>query len=83
VHEDEFGSLSSDADWAVREMFKAALRERFGDQLPTGYAYFLLTDYRAPEVPEIYDLVLDLRKHKETGDRRIARAASADPTSRR
>jgi hypothetical protein len=83
VHEDEFGSLSSDADWAVREMFKAALRERFGDQLPTGYAYFLLTDYRAPEVPEIYDLVLDLRKLKETGDRRIARATSADPTSRR
>ena len=29
MYADEYGSLTSDADWAAKEMFKAALRERF------------------------------------------------------
>jgi hypothetical protein len=29
VYADEFGSLSTDSDWVPKEMFKAALHERF------------------------------------------------------
>src|SRR5262249_6971978 len=38
VYDDEFGSLSSDADWASREMFNDAMRQRFPEHLPAGSA---------------------------------------------
>ena len=36
MYADEYGSLTSDADWAAKEMFKAALRERLnlGERAP-------------------------------------------------
>ena len=50
VFDDEFGSLSSDADWASKEMFKAAMRERFPDGCPAGSAYSIVTGPAPPAV---------------------------------
>ncbi len=36
VYADEYGSLSTDAQWAVVEMFSAAMRQRFPSGLPEG-----------------------------------------------
>jgi len=58
---DEFGSLSSDSDWVPKEMFKCALRERFGHKLPKGVSYTLTLGREAP-APGAYDLVIDMRK---------------------
>ncbi len=69
VFDDEFGSLSSDADWASREMFKAAMRERFPDRLPAGSAYSVVTGTGPPAAPGAYDAVIDLRKLRTEGDR--------------
>jgi hypothetical protein len=66
VFDDEFGSLSSDADWASKEMFKAALRERFPERLPPGYGVTLTTGLGPPPSPAAYDIVIDLRKLKDS-----------------
>jgi hypothetical protein len=58
---DEFGSLSSDTDWAVVEMFKCALRRRFPAGLPEGVAYTLTSGEAAPR-DGAFDLVIDMRK---------------------
>lgn len=58
---DEFGSLSSDSDWAPKEMFKAALHERFGYKLPKGVGY-TVTLGRAEPAADAYDLIIDMRK---------------------
>ena len=64
VHQDEFGSLSSDSDWAPKEMFKAALHERFGGKLPAGGSYTFASGREVPKEQD-YDLVIDMRKLKE------------------
>jgi len=61
---DEFGSLSSDSDWAPKEMFKAALTQRFSEKLPPGVSYTLKSGREVP-APKAYDLVIDMRKLKE------------------
>lgn len=61
VHRDEFGSLSTDSDWVPREMFMAAVRERFPEKLPKGGSY-TVTLGRAEPPKQDYDLILDLRK---------------------
>jgi hypothetical protein len=58
---DEFGSLSSDSDWAPREMFHTAVRERFPGKKPPGFSY-TVTLGRAEPAPGDYDMVIDLRK---------------------
>jgi hypothetical protein len=72
VFDDEFGSLSSDGDWASKEMFKAAMRERFPNSLPKGAAYSIETGVAPPPSPAAYDAVIDLRKLRQEGDRGIA-----------
>ena len=64
IFADEFGSLSSDSDWAPREMFNTAMRERFGDKLPAGVG-FTVTLGRAEPDAKAYDIVVDLRKIKQ------------------
>jgi len=64
VYVDEFGSLSSDSDWAPKEMFKAALHERFLTKLPKGGSYTFASGRQLPAGTE-FDLVIDLRKLKE------------------
>ncbi len=83
VFDDEFGSLSSDADWASREMFKAAMRERFPDKLPAGSAYSVVTGVAPPASPGAYDVVIDLRKLRQEGDRSIAVAGESATASSR
>jgi hypothetical protein len=68
IYADEHGSLTSDADWAAKEMFKAAMRERFPDGLPEGTDYLLTTGF-GPPPPVGYDLVVDLRELKNLGER--------------
>ena len=58
---DEFGSMSSDSTWAPKEMFKDAMRQRFGPKLPKGISFTLNLGPEAP-APGEYDLVIDLRK---------------------
>jgi hypothetical protein len=71
VFDDEFGSLSSDGDWAAKEMFKAAMRERFPESLPKGSAYSIETGAAPPPSPAAYDAVIDLRKLRQEGDRSV------------
>lgn len=68
IYADEYGSLTSDADWAAKEMFKAAMRERFPNGLPAGTDYLLTTGF-GPPPPVGYDLVVDLRELKNLGER--------------
>ena len=77
VFDDEFGSLSSDADWASREMFKDAIRERFPDHLPSGSALSVETGLAPPASPSAYDEVIDLRRLRLEGDRATIASASA------
>ena len=82
VFDDEFGSLSSDADWASREMFNAAMRERFPEHLPAGSALSVETGPTPPASPGAYDEVVDLRKLRLEGDRTtIASAGAGDATT--
>lgn len=83
IFDDEFGSLSSDADWASKEMFKAAMRERFPESLPAGSAYSIVTGAAPPPSPAAYDAVIDLRKLRQEGDRRLSVVGDAATVSRR
>jgi hypothetical protein len=60
IFADEFGSLSSDTDWAVSEMFKCALRRRFPSGLPAGFSYRLDAGKAAPREGS-FDLLIDMR----------------------
>ena len=61
VFADEFGSLSSDSDWALREMFHAAIRERYQGKLPKGFSYTVTVGHDDP-APKTYNMVIDMRK---------------------
>lgn len=69
VYADEYGTLTADADWAAKEMFKAAVRERFPGGLPGGAQYELFTGAGPPPAQYSYDLVVDLRALKSFGER--------------
>jgi hypothetical protein len=77
VYGDEYGTLSADADWAAKEMFKAALRERFPAGLPEGTSYSLFTGFGAPPTQYRYDLVVDLRELKNLGERAALEGSTA------
>ena len=64
IFADEFGAISSDSDWVSREMFKAALHERFPVKLPAGTNCKFTLGREVPEAKD-YDLVIDMRKFKE------------------
>ena len=68
VFGDEFGSLSSDSDWVPKEMFLAALYERFPDKLPRGGSYTFASGREVPD-EKAYDLVIDMRKLKQLRER--------------
>jgi hypothetical protein len=76
LYADEYGSLTADADWAAKEMFKAAMRERYPDGLPQGTEYVLTTGF-GPPPPVGYDVVGDLRELKNLGERAPAAQATA------
>ena len=61
---DEFGSISSDSDWAPGEMFKAAFYQRYPGKPPIGIGYTLKSGREVPAA-KAYDLVIDMRKLKE------------------
>jgi hypothetical protein len=69
VYADEYGSLTADADWGSKEMFKAAIRERFPNGLPEGTSYSLFTGFGGPPAQYTYDLIADLRELKNLGER--------------
>jgi hypothetical protein len=69
IYADEYGTLTADADWAAKEMFKAAMRERFPAGLPAGAQYELYTGFGPPPAQYSYDLVVDLRALKSLGER--------------
>lgn len=77
VYADEYGSLTSDADWAAKEMFKAAVRERFPGGLPEGTDYLVTTGF-GPPPPVGYDLVADLRELKNLGERAPAETSASE-----
>jgi hypothetical protein len=64
VYRDEFGSLSSDSDWTPKEMFKAALHDRFANKLPKGGSYTFASGRQVP-AENAYDVVIDMRKLKQ------------------
>ena len=68
IYADEFGSISSDSDWAPKEMFKAALHERFPAKLPKGTNCSFTLSRLTPDAKD-YDLVIDMRKFKDEADR--------------
>ena len=79
LYADEFGSLTSDADWAAKEMFKAAMRERFPGGLPEGTEYLVTTGF-GPPPPVGYDVVGNLRELKNLGE--LAPAAQTTASKR-
>jgi hypothetical protein len=64
VFADEFGSLSSDTEWAVSEMLKCALRRRFAGGRPAGFGFKLSSGFAAPPAGR-FDLVIDMRKLRQ------------------
>lgn len=63
VYADEFGSLSTDSDWVPKEMFKAALHERFPEKTPQDFRYSFASGRKEPP-REGHDVVVDLRELK-------------------
>ena len=61
VYGDEFGSLSSVAASVSQDMVRAALHERFGDNLPKGGSYTFASGREVP-APKAYDVVIDMRR---------------------
>lgn len=80
VSADEFGSLSADAEWAAREMFKAAMRQRFAGRVPDAYEIDL--GLVPPPAVGRYDMVLDMRVLRVSGPRESF-GATASATSLR
>jgi hypothetical protein len=76
MYADEYGSLTSDADWAAKEMFNAAMRQRFPNGLPEGRSYSLLTAFGPPPPYYQYDFVADLRELVNLGERPLNVAAT-------
>ena len=77
VYADEYGTLSADADWAAKEMFKAAMRERFPSGLPENTAYTLWTGSGSPPAEYSYDLVVNLQELRNLGERAPAEATAS------
>ena len=69
-YHDEFGSLSTNADWTPREMLKHLMRERFPN-LPNRERYYeLRTGFRPLPTDDQFDLVIDMHKLRRLGPSR-------------
>jgi hypothetical protein len=77
VYADEYGTLTADADWAAKEMFKAAMRERFPNGLPENTAYTLWTGSGSPPAEYSYDLVVNLQELRNLGQRAPAETTAS------
>jgi hypothetical protein len=77
VYADEYGTLTTDADWSAKEIFKAAMRERFPDGLPDDTSFTLWTGFGPPPAQYTYDLVVDLRELKSLGQRASTEASAS------
>jgi len=64
VFSDEFGSVTSDSDFEPKEMFKAALHERYQGKPPKGLNCVVSLGRELPAAGD-YDLVIDMRKYKD------------------
>lgn len=60
---DEFGAITASTDVAAKEMFKAAMRDRYGAKLPKGVSFTFASGFDEP-ARGAYDLVVDMRKLK-------------------
>ncbi|HVT74311.1 MAG TPA: hypothetical protein VHD61_14340 [Lacunisphaera sp.] len=60
---DEFGAITAGTDEAASEMFKAAMRDRYGAKLPKGVSFTFASGLDEP-ARGAYDLVIDVRKLK-------------------
>jgi hypothetical protein len=65
IFADEFGSLSTNSDWATAAMFRAALRERFPNGLPRGSSYTVASGLDGPRKTPVPDAVIDMRPLRE------------------
>lgn len=65
IFADEFGSLSTNSDWATAAMFRAALRERFPDGAPKGTSYSVASGLDGPRQTPVPDAVIDMRPLRE------------------
>lgn len=63
IFRDEFGWVSSSNETVAREMFRAAVRQRFPGKLPAGSSYTVAAGPTAPD-DGAYDLVIDMRNVK-------------------
>lgn len=63
-YSDEFGSLSTDSDWAAKEMFKLVLRERFPYLQDLYMQINFLCGHRLPLRAKC-DLIIDMRRLKD------------------
>ncbi len=61
---DEFGSLSTDSDWAAREMLKLVVRERFPYMSDLYKRANFICGYRLP-LRTSFDVVIDMRRLRE------------------
>lgn len=61
IFADEFGSLSSNSDWATKAMFEAALDVRFPSGVPAGTVYDVAFGLDGAG-PGHYDAVIDMRR---------------------
>lgn len=68
AYADEFGSISSGSAETAKEMFLAALHERYPVKLPAGTDFKFTFGRETPEVGD-YDLVIDMRKYRDRGAR--------------
>lgn len=77
AYADEYGTLTADADWGAKEMFKAAMRKRFPNGLPENTAYTLWTGPGPPPMEYSYDLVVDLQQLRNLGERAPAETTAS------
>jgi len=63
-YSDEFGSLSTDSDWAPREMLKLVVRERFPYLRDFYWRVNFISGHRLP-IRESFDVVIDMRRLRE------------------
>jgi len=61
VYRDEFGSFTSNSEWAPDEMFKAAVHERFPQGIPQPWHYEFYHGGEPPPVTDHYDQIIDMR----------------------
>jgi len=65
VYRDEFGSFTSNSEWAPKEMFKAAMHQRFSGGIPADWHYEFYHGGDPPPPTEHYDQVIDVRTLKQ------------------